>query len=118
MSSAVIEAMRLTNARVQQLMTRLRTPEGNQILVSSQDFDDLRGELTLAAVWLRGVSPGSMLEAELAKEFFDYRNSLEQLQQMLPRLHRRLLTEKARLETERARVGAAAAWASASASTL
>jgi hypothetical protein len=117
MSPLVIEELRLTNGRVRGLMTRLR-PVGGRFLVNSQDFDDLRGELTLAAIWLRRASPGSMPEAELAKEISDYRSSLEKLQQMLPAIERYLITQKARLETERTHLGAAVAWAKASKSTL
>jgi hypothetical protein len=118
MPPTVIEALRLSNARVRELMTRLQPTAGDAAVVSRQDFDALREELGNAALWLRGVSPGSLLETELAKEIADYRSSLEQLQQMLPAIEQRLLTKKARLQAERTHWGAAADWANASRNTL
>lgn len=43
---------------------------------------------------------------------------MEQLAQILPRIHGRLLTEKARMEIARAHLAAASAWAQASQNTL
>jgi len=57
-------------------------------------------------------------DADFEKEKSDYRRNLELLQQFLPGLHVRLLTEKARLEAARIQVSAAAAWARVSAKTL
>jgi len=50
-------------------------------------------------------------EGHLAEALTLYRSHLQQLQDLLPGLHARLLTERARLEAERAHVDAASAWA-------
>ena len=112
-----IEPLRLANRRVRELMTRLGPPASHPSAVH-QDLDALLHELTHAAEWLRGVSPDSMLEGELAKEVSDYRNSMERLQQMLPKIQGRLLAEKARLESERSHLVAAANWAKTSKNTV
>ena len=113
MRSPVIDALRQTNGRIKELTIRLHNTE-RCVSVSRQDFEDLGGELSLAAIWLRKMAPGSMLEEELARELSDYRENLEHLQKLLPSFQRRLLTEKARLEIEAAHRKAAEAWASAS----
>ena len=52
-------------------------------------------------------------DLELQKEISDYRSHVEKLQELLPLIHNRLLSEKARLESVRAHLAAAAAWADA-----
>ncbi len=118
MPLSVPEGLHSTNQRVRQLMSRLQNAQERGVLVSPQDFDDLKGELIDAAIWLRGVAPGSMPEAELAKEVADYRSSLERLQEILPAIYACLLTEKTRIESKCTHLGAAEAWADASKSTL
>ena len=118
MASSVSETLRLTNGRVRELIHRMQTAEGRDALVKQQDFDALLGEVTRAAVWLQRVSPLSVSDEGLAKEISEYRGSLEQLQQMLPAIHRRLLAEKVRLEATRHHLTAATGWANASQRTL
>jgi hypothetical protein len=114
----VIEGLHSTNERVRQLMSRLQNVQEKGMMVSTQDFDDLKGELIDAAVWLRSVAPGSMPQGELAKEVTDYRSSLERLQEILPAIYACLLTEKTRIESTCTHLGAAEAWAGASKSTV
>jgi hypothetical protein len=118
MSPTAVETLRLTNGRVRDLMTRLHPTASDPALVNLQDFYDLMGELARDAQWLRGVSPASMLETEMAREVSTYRSSMEQLQKMLPTIERHLLQEKARLESEHSHLKAAADWADASKKTL
>jgi hypothetical protein len=117
MPPTAIGPLRLANRRVRELMARLGPPAGGPAAVH-QDLEELLHELTRAAEWLRGVSPDSMREGELAKEVSDYRSSMERLQQMLPKIQGRLLAEKARLESERSHLGAAENWAKTSKNTL
>jgi hypothetical protein len=114
----VVDALRHTNTRVRKLLARLRAAAGENALPSNQDFKDLGGELRISAVWLGDVPPGSMAQGDLAKEIDDYRNSLEELREILPAIQKRLLCERARMEMEAAHVGAASAWANASRGTL
>jgi hypothetical protein len=118
MPSKVSETLRLTNGRVRELLDRMQRAEDKEVLVKQQDFDTLLGEVTRAAVWLRRVSLLSMSDEDLAKEISEYRDSLEQLQQMLPAIHRKLLAKKVRLEARRLHLMAAAGWANASQGTL
>jgi hypothetical protein len=55
---------------------------------------------------------------ELKNESSEYRNSLEQLKQLLPDFQVRLMAEKSRLEEAKSHVAAAAGWAGASTSTF
>jgi hypothetical protein len=96
----------------------LQSTQNHSVLVTGQDFEDLRGELTVAALWLRKVSPESISEIELAREVSQYRKLLTGLQEILPLVYVRLQMEKARLEVESTHKGAAAAWAGASRSTM
>jgi len=117
MPPTTLQALRRTNIRVRELVTRLQPDEG-QPLANCQDFEELQRELTRAAELLRRVSPESMRDLEMAKEVAVCRSSLEELHQQLPKIQGRLLAEKARLESERSHLGAAAAWADASRRTL
>jgi hypothetical protein len=87
-------------------------------LVKRQDLEDLLAEIMHATEWLRDVARHTPIDTELAREVSDYRRSVEQLQQMLPAMHARLVKEKARLEAARTHLAAAAAWAQASTRSL
>jgi hypothetical protein len=113
-ASDVSETLRLTNNRVRELMRCMQSGA----LVKLEDVEKLLGELTSAAAWLRQVPPHSRLEPEWAKEVANYRSTLEQLQQLLPGIHQRLLAEKARLEAAHTHLTAATAWSDASRNTL
>jgi hypothetical protein len=87
-------------------------------LPSRLDFSDLQNELTTLAESLQQLAAGGAHAAEISAEAAAYRGSMEELQQLLPRIEGRLLAERARLENEIAHLGAAANWAGASRKTL
>lgn len=64
------------------------------------------GELLRTGLAVKSEGPG-------AEELERYRRHLEQLKQLLPGVHARLLIERSRLEAERAHLDAAASWAHA-----
>lgn len=79
----------------------------------------LLSELLRAGQWLRQrLPPEAKRSPQLQRELAVYRRNVEQLRGLLPGLHRRLLTERARLEAERARLQGVAHWAQASRQTL
>lgn len=118
MASSVSEVLRLTNDRVRQLMCRMQSGEGNEALVEREDFENLLQEVTRAAAWLRQVPPRSIPDPEWSKEACNYRNTLQQLQHILPAIEKRLLAEKMRMEITHTHLAAAMGWANASKSTV
>jgi hypothetical protein len=112
------EFLRLTNGRVYRLLERMLLSEREQMLVKQQDFDALLGEVSRTAVWLQRMSPFPSGDVELEAEIASYRRSLEQLQQILPAIHQRLLAEKVRLETNSLHLTAATGWANTTQGTL
>jgi hypothetical protein len=79
----------------------------------------LLSELLRAGQWLRQrLPPEAQRSPQLQRELAAYRHNVEQLRGLLPGLHRRLLTERARLEAERSRLQGAVHWAHTSRQTL
>lgn len=82
----------------------------------------------MAALLSALLSAGAALRAEtvpvkgsnpeLDLQLDEYRRHVERLHQLMPWIHRQLLSEQARLEKQRARVRSAAQWARASRQTL
>jgi len=118
MATLSSETLRLTNCRVRGLMQSMLTAQDETALVKPDEFDALLAEVTQAAGGLRGLPQESMQDADLAKEISAYRDSLENLLQILPALQKRLLAQKMRLEAQRNHLAAASAWANASGKTL
>ena len=117
MSSTSTESLRLANTKLRAGLARLQ-PELNSAAVTPEDLADLLAALLCAADLWRVIALESVPDAELEKVTAEYRTNVEQLAQILPRVHERLLTEKARLELARAHVMAATAWAQASIKAL
>jgi hypothetical protein len=118
MSSDIVANLRLANANLRTGLAGLQPERNETSPFEPADFSGLLTELFRAAGCLRSIPPGSAWDAELEKAIFEYRSTVEQLAQILPRVHGRLLTERARLEIARAHVTATAAWAQASTKTL
>jgi hypothetical protein len=112
------DSLRIANGHLRAGLTRLSPGTNASAPLRPSDLSDLLTSLVCAARCLRSIAPGSTPDAELAKAISEYRNTVEQLAEILPRVHGRLLTEKARLEIARAHVTATAAWAQASRNTL
>jgi hypothetical protein len=112
------ESLHIANGNLHAGLARLLPEPHASVLLNSEDLSSLLTELLRAGDCLRSIAPDSARDAELEKEISEYRRNLEQLAQILPCVHGRLLTEKARLEIAQAHVTAAAAWAQASTKIL
>jgi len=81
-----------------------------------EQMAELLSELRNAGQWLRTMpaekTPG------LEQELCEYRKNVERLRDLLPSIHRALLSERARLEHERVRVRSAREWVDRSRQTL
>jgi hypothetical protein len=115
---------RFTTASLQSANHNLRTgiarlsQESSASAPFGPHLSGLLTELLSAADCLRSIPRGSAVDKELEEAISEYRSTVEQLAEILPRVHGRLLTEKARLEIARAHLTAATAWAQASTKTL
>jgi len=115
---ASTEVLRIANINLRAGLDRLLPEPNASAPLCPKDLSGLRIELVSAGRCLRSIPPRSAPDEELEKAISDYRSTVEKLAQILPRIHGRLLTEKARLEIARAHLAAAAAWAQASQNTL
>jgi hypothetical protein len=84
---------------------------------ASQLIANLLSELLQAGQCLRSDGPQPR-SAELEAEIAQYRRNVERLRDLLPAIHRCLLSERARLEAERKRVELALEWAQSSRQTI
>jgi hypothetical protein len=82
-----------------------------------QQMAGLLSDLMRAGEWLRAGLPEEK-DLELEAELEQYRQNVEKLRELLPSIHRQLLSERGRLEAERARIGSAAEWMRAARQTL
>jgi hypothetical protein len=118
MSSATTDSLRCANGNLRAGLARLLPGPNASAPLDARDLSNLLSLLLRAADCLRGIPPNAVPDANLKKEISAYRSTVEQLAQILPSIHGRLLTEKARLEIARAHVAATTAWAQASHNTL
>jgi hypothetical protein len=118
MSSAATESLRSATAELHAWLARLLPEPNPSAAVNSETLSNLLTKLLRAGECWRRVPPNFAADAELENAISEYRSTLEQLGEVLPRLHAMLLTEKARLEMARAHVASTAAWAQASQNTL
>jgi hypothetical protein len=109
-----LETLRRVNENLRSALLRFRPERKHCSIIKSQDFSDIRVQLTRAAQCLpRGTAPrnaAATIEAALEKEALEYRNNLEKLKRFLPDVHLRLLAEKTRIATARTHIKSAAAW--------
>lgn len=113
-----IELLRSANHELRGVLDRWQAEPGNPSDFSPQALAAVLAELQRATESLRTISPGSALTSEWEKEIAEYRSQVQRLEQILPTIEKRLLTEKVRLEAARAHVAAAMAWAEARKKTL
>ena len=118
MSSPTTESLRYANGNLRAGLARLLPGPSASAPLHAKDLSSLLSLLLRASDCLRGIPPNAVPDAQLEKEISEYRSTVEQLAEVLPRIHGKLLTEKARLEIARAHVAATAAWAQASHNTL
>jgi hypothetical protein len=117
MSSSGTESLRLANGNLRAGLSRLQA-ESSASDLDEKDLSSLLSLLLRAGDCLRSIPPDAVPDEDLEKEISEYRSTVEQLAEVLPRIHGKLLTEKARLEIARAHVAATAAWAQTSRKTL
>jgi hypothetical protein len=117
MPEGAIEVLRQATRKLQAGLARLQLQPPNPAALHPEDLAGLLTDLSHAACVVRTI-PSAASHAEMKKEISQYRSTVEQLAQILPAVHGRLLTEKARLEIMQTHMTAAAAWAQASKKTL
>ena len=104
-----VQQLEKTNDKLRQLLETLGPADVSPTL-NTQDVAAVFTEVMQVGEWLRdGLARNA--EGPMANELARYHQHLEQLRQILPRIHGHLLTERARLEAERTHLEAAAAWA-------
>jgi len=118
MPSPTSETLRTANRDLRAGIARLLQEPNASAPLRANDLSGLLEKLVGAAGCVRGISADSMPEGELENAISEYRRTIEELAQILPRVHGRLLTEKACLEIAQAHLTATAAWAEASQKTL
>jgi hypothetical protein len=111
-----LATLRAVNKNLKSALVRFRPEQQHCSAIKPHELSDLRSAILQAALCMRGISPQAA--PELKNESLEYRNNLEQLQQLLPDFQIRLLAEKSRLEVARSHVAAAAAWTGASTGTF
>ena len=118
MSSATAKILCTANNNLRAGLTRLLArAKPFRSSPSRRSFRFAQGTVARRHCW-RSVAPDAAPDADLDNAIADYRSIVERIAEILPRIHGRLLTEKARLEIARAHVTAASAWAKASQNTL
>jgi hypothetical protein len=117
MPPIAIDTFRLTNTHIRELLMRMHSSE-EAYLVKPHDLENLFAEMIQAMECVRQLPKHLAPGTELEKTVSEYRSSVEQLRQVLPAMHARLIQEKARLKAARAHLAGAAAWVHASRSTL
>jgi len=116
MSSPTHEGLHSINEHLQATLEQWSRVPGGSAALLPETLHELLAQLSRAAELLRSLPAD--LDATLESEVSSYRCNVERLQEVLPLIHNRLLSEKARLESARAHLQAAAAWADASKKAL
>jgi len=104
-----VEAMAEVNRKLTQFLDTLQPTRASHS-VTPEQMSAVFAELVRVAEWKR-AGAAQHAQGPLAEELSRYHRLLEQLRQVLPSLHARLLTERSRLQAERTHLDAASAWA-------
>jgi hypothetical protein len=110
--SASAQNLHQTNCNLLRILDKLSPPDASPTALS-RELMDLFAEVLRVGSWLHPDSTAAA-DSELQKELSEYHRLLQRLKILLPDIHAKLLTERARLESERAHLRAAADWARAS----
>ena len=111
MSVTPLSALQLANYSIREGLTKLRGAVPNAM--QPDLLADLRACLTGTALWLERTLPYVFASPELQAEISRYRSHLQELAQILPGLHARMLAERSRMQTMGERYEAVQAWARA-----
>jgi hypothetical protein len=110
------QTLREANLQIRQVLSALANPEAGPIAVDADLLVHLLTRLQEAGERLGSELPGDGQAPTV--EVDTYYENLEQLREVLPALHARLLAERTQLERERRHLRAASGWAQASKETL
>jgi hypothetical protein len=114
----LVEILRDSTRRLSLCLDTVSTRHGREAIKPEQ-MGALLSELLSAGASLRSQPlPARGNDLELDKELAEYRRQVERLRDLLPSIHRALLTERARIEAQRSRLQSATEWARASRQTL
>src|SRR3954451_10371572 len=97
-----LATLRAVSKNLKSALVRFRPEQQHCSAIKPHELSDLRGAILQAADCLRGISPQAV--PEFKNESLEYRNNLEQLQQLLPDFQIRLLAEKSRLGVAKSHV--------------
>ncbi|HEX8815597.1 MAG TPA: hypothetical protein VF753_08860 [Terriglobales bacterium] len=118
MSGAAVEILQRVNTSLAAAISRFQPEHTRASAIQAEELSALRKEIRCAANCIRELPPHATNEPALEKHLSDFRHHLEQLKQVLPALHARLLAEQARLSQTQTQINAAAAWVEANQRTL
>lgn len=113
-----LSELRAANARLLTLLVQLRQDGGPGGCAGPEELAYLLSEVASTARLSRIFTAESLENAATARELSEYRQTLEELQRLLPAIQTKLLADRARLENERCHCSAASDWAEASRRTL
>jgi hypothetical protein len=114
----LIAELRAANERLQTLLAQLQQDSAGAGVAGTDALVRLLSEVASTAR-LSGFFRGELKDSAAgAQELSRYRRILQELRRLLPAIHTRLLSDRARLETERSHCCAASAWAEANRRTF
>jgi hypothetical protein len=117
--SAPLQNMRETNRRMSDWLDSLSPKPGEPMVATPEQIGGILSELSRTGAWLRSEPlPTRTNDPELRAALNQYQKHVERLRDLLPFIHRQLLTERARLEAQRVQVHSVTEWARASRQTL
>lgn len=117
--SAPLQNMRETNRRMSAWLDALSPNQDEPVVATPAQIGGILSELSRTGAWLRAEPlPSRTSDPDLRAALDQYRKHVERLRELLPFIHRQLLTERARLEAQRVQVHSATEWARASRQTL
>jgi|ERR1700682_2151964 hypothetical protein len=106
-----------TNDRLRFWLDSLAPEHAQPAPATPEQMAGFLSELLRAGEWLRSGLPQGK-NPDLQTELCEYRMNVERLRELLPSIHRQLLSERSRLEAARAQVESAGEWARVSRQTL
>jgi len=117
-SHVLAENLRDANSRLGHWLDRLipDVASSQPRAITPTQMSGLLSELMRAGASLRALPADR--EPVLAQQVSQYRRNVERLRDLLPSIHRTLLSERARLERERERIQSATEWARGSRQTF
>jgi hypothetical protein len=111
MSDSVLEGLQQANRNLRQMLLLLQQDGLNAARKGL--FGKLRAQVSQADACLRRTGLDTSRSSQTMSEISQYRRHLQQITQILPVVHGRLLAEKARLQIKRARHEGVQVWVDA-----